>query len=101
MYKRARQVCLCGHAQVYMHDMLGCTGPHSVHGCILNWISIFAPPPPTQCARDRDEKTICALKTHLNMENELKEMLKRGALAIGAQGKIKWGESVYIVIFFK
>lgn len=27
------------------------------------------------------------------MENELKEMLKRGALAIGAQGKIKWGES--------
>lgn len=35
------------------------------------------------------------------MENELKEMLKRGALAIGAQGKIKWGESVYIVIFFK
>lgn len=47
-YRCVRRLCLCRHTHEYMHNVLRRIGPHSVHGCILNWISILAPVCTTQ-----------------------------------------------------
>ena len=54
---RRDPVCLCAQTQEYMHDVLRRFGPHSVNGCILNWISLLA----QVCTRH--EKNNGALKT--------------------------------------
>lgn len=51
-------------------DVLRCIVPHSVHGCILNWISSLA----LMCTRQRRG----ALKTYFNMESDLKKNVKVG-----------------------
>lgn len=73
--KCVRRVCLRGHTQEYMHDVFRCIGPHSVHGCVLNWI-LYWP----RCARDWEKKIIGALKTYFNTEYDLNEMWKWGNL---------------------
>lgn len=48
IYRCVIRMCLCRHTHKYMHDMLRRIGPQSVHGCILNWISLLAPVCTTQ-----------------------------------------------------
>lgn len=66
-YKCVRRVCLRGHTCMMCEDVLA----HTVY-MDVSWIPLLAP----MCTRQRWKKTIGALKTYFNTENDLKEMLK-------------------------